>query len=138
VVPLAGHFVRIRIRSNFSTIFRLLLSGFGNIYCKVFARENKRIGAILDEKWFLRTNSSVALAIFVEELSSDECLVDLVSYAGGVGLLNISWDSHLDYIADVLRFLKSHNIEFKKEMEINYLYPTNWPDDVKRMLAELG
>jgi len=136
VYKMTGHFVRARVKTDFSSLFKSLVSKFANIYANVMYEE-KRVGIILGEKYFFRTNSTAAICIFVKELNLEECLLDIISFAGGGGLLDISWGAHYDYVHEVLRFIGDLRVDLKKELEINYFSFENLPQDIAERLKNL-
>jgi len=130
--------IRIIAYSDFNKIFRILVGEFGQIYYNLFNQnEVRKVGVILGEKYFLRTGSFAAIAILLEEIGENKCQLDIISYAGGEGLLDLSYGSHPSYVQDVLRFLRRNNITYEKVMEINYMSSRKIPVDIQRKIASL-
>lgn len=57
------------------------------------------------EKFYFRTSSSAALTIMANE-SNAETEVEIVSLAGGEGLLNISWGANKNFAQKAIDILK--------------------------------
>lgn len=94
---------------------------FGNIYSKKIRNvDQSSIGIILGERWFFRVNSDVAVMIILKELSSDETQIEVISCAGGSGLLSISYCAHSAYVHDVRNYLRNSGFKIKPEKEIPY------------------
>ncbi|MGQ4891999.1 MAG: hypothetical protein ACP6IP_05870 [Candidatus Njordarchaeia archaeon] len=133
-----GHLVRILVYNGFRDVFSSLVKEFGNIFHYVlFNREGKRVGIILGEKLFLwRTGSDVGLFILIEEIGEKRCELFILSYAGGAGLLHISWDAHPEYVRRVLRFLRRNGFTYDRISEINYFDSEKIPEDVREKVEE--
>ncbi len=134
---MAGHLAIVEVNAEFNKVFKDLIYEFGNTYYNVFDSSDKKIGIILGEKWFLRTNSSTGIAIIIEELSEVTTRIEIVSYAGGEGFLNISWGAHKSYVRDVIYFLKRRGYSVSILKEIDYLDKTRIPKEIINKIASL-
>jgi len=132
---MTGHMIRLEIESSFDKVFKNLAYKFCKIYYNIFKLNDKRIGIMLDEKWFLRTGSVAGLAIIIEELSDLKVRIEIISFAGGEGLLNISWGSHKSYCHDVLNHIKKAGFKILKIDEIDYLDTNRLPNDMKEKVS---
>lgn len=66
------------------------------------------------EKFYFRTSSSAALTIMANE-TEDATEVEIVSLAGGEGLLNISWGANQDFAQKAINVLKRHGFEIEEK-----------------------
>jgi len=138
VMKISGHMVRINAYVDFNTIFKILVSRFGQVYYNLFTQDNSRkVGVILGEKFFLRTASYAAITILLEEIDDKKCQLDIISHAGGEGFLDISYGSHPSYVYEVLKFIENNNILYEKIMEIDYMSGGKVPPDIQRKITAL-
>lgn len=129
---MTSHYMSYVVKSPFEQVFNTLVKAFGNIYSKKFGNTNhSNIGIILGEQWFFRVNSDVAVQIILEELSSDETKIEVISCAGGAGWLSISYSAHSAYVHDVRNFLADSAFKIESEKEIPY-----FSDPSRRMSNE--
>ena len=77
---------------------------FSRVYRKTF--EEKGIAVLIGEQFFLRTGSWAGITIIVKEESANSCSLDVIAFAGGAGIFNISWFSEESYIEKLVRFIK--------------------------------
>lgn len=118
---MTSHYIRCIVKSNFDDVFESLSKVFGNIYSKIFKRESGLLtGMILGEEYFFRVGSDVAVLIILEECSGNETQIEIISCAGGTGLLGISYGAHSAYVHDVVNYLKDLEFEVIVEKEISY------------------
>lgn len=66
------------------------------------------------EKFYFRTSSSAALTIMANEMKGS-IEVEIVSLAGGEGLLNISWGANQDFAQKAINILKRHGFEIEEK-----------------------
>jgi hypothetical protein len=102
-------------------VFDALSIAFSKVYSKRFRKaEQTSIGIVLGEHYFFRVNSDVALLIILREASPGKTEVEVISCAGGTGVLGISYSAHSAYIQDVRKFLEDSGFETEFEKEIPY------------------
>jgi len=135
---MSGHLIRLIVNSDFRRVFKALFNRFGNVYGDAHIKENgNHLGIIVGEEFFFRVGSYVALIILLEEIGESQVKVDIISYAGGEGLLGISWGAHNKYSGNVVHFLKRRGFTFIKQAEIDYLDSSKLPSDVKEKLVRV-
>ena len=118
---MTSHYVCCVVKERFERVFESLSGVFGNIYSRRMRKSDGFLfGVILGEKYFLRVRSDVAISIIVEGYATDETRVEVVSCAGGTGLLGISYGAHSAYVHDVINYLKDSGLEVTVEREIPY------------------
>jgi len=109
------------VKASFGSVFDVLSQAFGNIYAKKYGKPSESlVGIILGEKYFFRVESDAAILMILKELPSDETKVEIISCAGGHGLLSISYSAHSDYVHDVKNFLTNSGFKIEHEEEISY------------------
>ncbi len=117
------------MKNSFETVFNALSRAFGNVYSKKFGRAKQSlIGIILGEQFFFRVSSDVAVLIILKELSPDKTKIEVISCAGGKGLLSISYAAHSAYVHDVKNFLIKSGLKIESVKEIPYF--SGQPEDV--------
>ncbi|MEM3596932.1 MAG: hypothetical protein QXJ53_02205 [Candidatus Bathyarchaeia archaeon] len=118
---MTSHYIRCTVKGSFENVFETLNRVFGNIYAKKFDgfRELSR-GVILGEEYFFRVNSDVAVLIILEERSTEETEVEIISCAGGAGLIGISKGAHSAYANKVKDFLAESGFKIDVKEEIPY------------------
>lgn len=103
------------------TVFEALKRRFGNIYGKEFALSDERsVGIILGEQYFFRVNSDVAITILLESVDVERTRIEVISSAGGTGMLAVSWSAHKAFVSDVKDYLENGAFKLKVEEEIPY------------------
>ncbi len=103
------------------TVSEALKRRFGNIYGKKIALSNEySVGIILGEQYFFRVNSDVAITIMLESVDVERTRVEVISSAGGTGMLEVSWSAHKAFVSDVKNYLKYRGFKFEVEEEIPY------------------
>jgi len=118
---LTSHYLGCVVKGSFETVFEALSKAFGNVYSKKFGRvKQSLVGIILGEQFFFRVSSDVAVLIILKELSSDETKIEVVSCAGGKGLLSISYAAHSAYVHDVKNFLAKSGFKMESVKEVPY------------------
>ena len=132
---MTGHLIRARIRDSLPKLFRDLIPQFGNIYANMLGENGKRVGVIAGEKWFFRTGSYAAILIFIQEASAKECILDIIAYAGGTGLIDVSWGAHPKYAREVIQFLVDKGYEIAVELEIDNFSIEKLPADIREKLG---
>jgi len=97
-----------RVRASLKDVVRTLSKedSYSSVYVKVF--EDARIAVLIGEKLFLRTGSWAGITLVIKESSPTSCVIDAIGFAGGRGLLNISWFSEESYIEELMNFLRKH------------------------------
>jgi hypothetical protein len=107
------------VAALFDAVFESLSQAFGNVYSKQFKfSDGRSAGVILGEQYFFRVNSDVAIAIALQTADKDATIVEIVSTAGGAGMLEISYAAHKSYVSDVKKHLRE-NFSVNVEEEIS-------------------
>jgi hypothetical protein len=118
---LTSHYARCTIEAPFASVFESLRQGFGNVYSRQFSFSNGRnVGVILGEQYFFRVNSDVAVAVILQTADKDTTVLEIISCAGGTGMLEVSYAAHKAYVSDVMKYLKSKKFTVKVEEEVPY------------------
>jgi len=118
---LTSHYLGCVAKGSFETVFEALSRAFGNVYSKKFDRAKQSlIGIILGEQFFFRVSSDVAILIILKQLSPDKTKIEVISCAGGKGLLSISYAAHSAYVHDIKNFLVRSGLRIESVKEIPY------------------
>lgn len=135
---MTSHYLSGIVKSSFETVFEAVGKAFGNVHINKFGETGKsRIGLVLGEKFFLRVKSDVAVLITLKELSSDETNLEVLSCAGGKGIVSISYAAHEAYVHDVRNFLTNSGFKIDSEKEIPHFERyTTPPAGVKTFLKK--
>lgn len=121
ILDLTSHYARCTIEAPFDSAFESLRQGFGNVYSRQFTfGDGHSVGVILGEQYFFRVNSDVAVAVILQTVNKDTTVLEIISCAGGTGMLEVSYAAHKAYISDVMKYLKSKNFTVKVEEEVPY------------------
>jgi hypothetical protein len=117
---MTSHYARCVVEAPFASVFESLRQGFGNVYSRQFASSDSRdVGVVLGEQYFLRVNSDVAVAITLQTTDKNRTVLEIISCAGGAGMLEVSYAAHRAYVSDVKNYL-SKNFTVEVEEEIQY------------------
>jgi hypothetical protein len=118
---LTSHYARCIVEAPFDSVFESLRQGFGNVYSRKFSfGDGHSVGVILGEQYFFRVNSDVAIAVILQTADKDTTILEIISCAGGAGMLEISYAAHKAYVSDVKKYLESRNFTVKVEEEVPY------------------
>lgn len=118
---MTSHYFGCVVKGSFESVFEALSRAFGNVYSKKFGRTKQPlVGVILGEQFFFRVSSDVAVLIMLEELASNKTEIEVISCAGGKGLLSISYAAHSAYVHDVKSFLTKSGFKMESVKEIPY------------------
>jgi hypothetical protein len=118
---LTSHYARCTIEAPFDSVFESLRQGFGNVYSRQFTfGDGHSVGVILGEQYFFRVNSDVAVAVILQTVNKDTTVLEIISCAGGTGMLEISYAAHKAYVSDVIKYLKVKNFTVRVEEEVPY------------------
>ena len=118
---MTSHYMRCVARSSFENVFETLSNAFGNIYSKRFSEAHGPLtGIILGEEYYFRVNSDVAVLIILKEHSTGKTEIEIMSCAGGTGLVGVSYSAHSDYVHEVKNFLENSGFEVGVVEEIPY------------------
>jgi len=118
---LTSHYARCVVEAPFDSVFESLKQGFGNVYSNQFTlNESLSVGVILGEQYFFRVNSDAAITIVLKTADKDTTVLEIISCAGGAGMLEISYAAHKAYVSDVKKYLKNRNFTVKVEEEVPY------------------
>ncbi|MEM2202443.1 MAG: hypothetical protein QXL38_01735 [Candidatus Bathyarchaeia archaeon] len=115
---MSSHYLKCIVNGSFETVFEALKKAFGNVFAKRLDDGGKTRGIILGEQFFFRVSSDVAILILLEKLSDREVELEIISCAGGVGLLGISYNAHGAYVHQVEDFLKNSGYSLYVEKEV--------------------
>jgi len=110
---LPGHYIKCVVEAPFNSVFEALEREFGNIYAKEFS-DNEEIGVILGERYFLRVNSNVAITLLLKSMNNEETEVEIISSAGGTGMIEMTWNAHKAFASEVRERL---TLRFKSRIE---------------------
>ena len=118
---MTSHYARCLVEAPFDLVFESLKQGFGNVYSNQFTFGDSRgVGVVLGEQYFFRVNSDVAVAVILQTASKDTTVLEIISCAGGTGMLEVSYAAHKAYVSDVKKHLKSGGFTVKVEEEVPY------------------
>jgi hypothetical protein len=116
---MSSHYIRCVVKGSFENVFEVLSKAFGNVYAKRFSSSCELSkGIILGEEYFFRVSSDVAILIILEERSVEETEVEIISCAGGTGLISISYGAHSAYAHKVKDFLADSSFKMEVKEEI--------------------
>jgi hypothetical protein len=113
-----GHYTKCAVEAPFTQVFEALKREFGNIYAKRFSGD-REIGLILGQQCFLRVNSDVAIAIILQSAGNEKTTVEIISSAGTIGMLGMTWNAHKAFASKVKEHL-TREFKSKTEQEISY------------------
>jgi len=118
---MTSHYMRCNVKASLDRVFEVLSGGFGNVYSKKLSKDKDSSSAmVLGEQYFFRVNSDVAVLMILEERSSTDTQVEIISCAGGAGVLEISYSAHAAYVHDVKNLLSRSGFEVEVGEEISY------------------
>lgn len=113
-----GHYVKCLVEASFASIFEALGREFGNIHTRKFSG-NQDIGVILGQRYFLRVNSDVAIAIILKSVNTEKTEVEIISSAGAAGITGMTWNAHKVFASKVKEHL-ARKFKSRVESEISY------------------
>jgi hypothetical protein len=118
---LTSHYAKCAIYASFDSVFESLQKRFGNVYSNRFTfNDYHSVGVILGEQFFFRVKSDAAITLILQNTSKDKTVLEIISCAGGTGMLEISYGAHKAYVSDVIKYLESNNITITVDEEIPY------------------
>ena len=118
---MTSHYAKCTIEAPFEMIFESLRQEFGNVYSRQFSfNDGRSVGVILGEQYFFRVNSDVAVTVILQTADKGTTVLEVISCAGGTGMLEFSYAAHKAYVSDVINSLKGKNFTVKVEEEIPY------------------
>ena len=118
---MTSHYLECIIADSFNSVFDALSDRFGDIYARKHGKPGElRMGVIMGEHYFFRVESDAAILIILKELASNKTSAEVVSCAGGHGLLEVSYGAHADYVHEVIDFLSSSGFQIEIKDEIEY------------------
>jgi hypothetical protein len=115
---LPGHYIKCVSEASFNSVFEALERQFGNIYTAKFS-DHQKIGVILGERYFLRVNSDVAIAIILKSISKETTEVEIISSAGASGMAGITWSAHKAFASEIRDYL-TWRFKSRVENETSY------------------
>ena len=95
---LTSHYLSCNVSDSFEKITQYLGKYFGNIHKEEWDTSNGRVVVLLGESYFIRSNSNAALLIIIKEVNTSETNLELISYAGASGILDLSLGAHSSYV----------------------------------------
>jgi len=113
VIKLPGHYIRCVVEASFNSVLEDLEREFGNIYARRFS-DSEGIGVILGERYFLGVNSDVAITILLKSINNEKTEVEIISSAGGTGMMEMTWNAHKTFASEVAERLTRR---FKSRIE---------------------
>jgi len=117
---MTSHYMECTVGSPFKDVFRALSDYFGNVYSRKFGKKGElHKGVILGEEYFLRTTSSAAILIVLEEHSLNKTKIQAIATAGGTGLLGLSSGVHSAYIHKVKAVLSECGFKLENQKELS-------------------
>jgi len=109
------------VKSPFTDVFHALSDYFGDIYARKFGKKGKmRMGIVFGEEYFFRSTSTAAILVILEEHSPTETKLQIISCAGGSGLLGLSSGAHSAYVHKVKDVLLECGFRIENEKEAPY------------------
>jgi len=118
---MTSHYLTCIAAGQFERIFEDVGAAFGNTYARRHGKAGEsNIGIILGEHFFFRTKSDAAVLIVLKELSPNDTRIEIISWAGGHGLLSVSYGAHADYVHDVRKFFVDSGYSIRDVEEIDY------------------
>ena len=109
------------MEAPFNLVFESLKQGFGNVYSRQFnLGGDSSLGVIFGEQYFFRVNSDVAVTVTLQTADKSKTVLEIISCAGGTGMLEVSYVAHKTYVSDVIKCLKNKNFTVNVEEEIPY------------------
>lgn len=122
-----------KVSSSFEQITQHMTKYFGSIHNEKWNSSEGKIAVILGESYYIRANSNAAIFIIIKETSPSETNLELISFAGSSGVLELSWGTHGAYVNRIKNSLEKSGftIEVTKEIPnynsspINTLKPAN-------------
>jgi hypothetical protein len=116
-----SHYMKCVVKDGFEKVFEALSREFGTVYARKFGETGESpSGIVLGEHYFFRAENDAAVLITSESLSSGDTRVEIISCAGGKGLLDVSWGAHSAYVSQVKNFLTDSGFDLVIEEGIPY------------------
>jgi len=78
------------VSSSFEALAKNLGDHCGNVQNEYWSTSEGRTAVILGESYFFRTNGNAAILMILKEVGASETNLELVSYAGASGLVEVS------------------------------------------------
>ncbi|PVX25670.1 MAG: hypothetical protein CW691_03830 [Candidatus Bathyarchaeum sp.] len=115
---MTAHYMLCKVSGSFEQVTQYLGKYFGNIHNDQWNTPEGRIAVILGELYFIRSNSNAAILITVKEAGASETNLELISYAGASGVLDLSWGAHGSYVQRIKNSLQNagFTVEVTKEI----------------------
>jgi hypothetical protein len=108
-----GYYIRYEVYATFEEVFTLLRRRFGNISHHIHKQDEYSVwGVLLGSQHFMRVESEVAITIIIHN-EPDSVILEVTGYAGGKGLLSVSYGAHRAIAEQVADFLQKHGFTFK-------------------------
>jgi hypothetical protein len=118
---MTSHYLGCTVKASFENVFDALSNAYGNIYAKKYGRMNEpSVGFILGEHFFFRASSDAAVLIILRALSPLETKAEIISWAGGTGMLSISYGAHSAFVHEVKNSLLNAGFKVEQEEEVSY------------------
>jgi hypothetical protein len=108
-----GYYIRFEVNGTFGEIFNLLRPRFGNISHHIHKQDEYPVwGVLLGSQHFMRVESEVAITIIIHN-QPDSVILEVTGYAGGKGLLSVSYGAHRAMAEQVTKYLQEHGFKFQ-------------------------
>jgi hypothetical protein len=79
-----------KVSGSFEQLAQYLGKYFGNIHNEQWSTTEGQIAVFLGESYFMRSNSNAAALMILKEAGESETHLEIISHAGGSGVLEIS------------------------------------------------
>ncbi len=107
-----GYYIRYEVYGTFLEIYDLLQPRFGNISHHIQKQDGRSVwGVLLGSQYYMRVESEVAITILLHN-EPDSVILEVTGYAGGKGLLSVSYGAHRAIAEQVGQFLEDYGYKF--------------------------
>jgi hypothetical protein len=113
-----SHYLLCKLSGSYEQVAQYLGKYFGNIHSEQWQAPTGRVAVFLGESYFIRANGNAAVLMILKEAGASECNLELISWAGATGILELSWGAHGAYVNRIRDSLKraGFNVEVLKEI----------------------
>ncbi len=115
---MTSHYMLCRVGGSFEQVAQYLGKYFGNIHNEQWRTTEGRTAVFLGESYFIRANGDAAVLMILKEADASECHLELISWAGATGILELSWGAHGAYVNRIRDSLKRAGIKVEVLKEI--------------------
>jgi hypothetical protein len=107
-----------KVSGSFEQLSQYLGKYFGNIHNEQWRTTEGRTAVFLGESYFIRANGDAAILMILKEAGESECHLELISWAGATGILELSWGAHGAYVNRIRDSLKHAGMKVEVLKEI--------------------